>query len=873
MASPPSSNVTAAVDVAVSQDLSTVGGVVDLELTNTSELDLDEIPLWVFPERLRQAPATLDEVTEPRLFPSGFDAGSCRITAAHVAGAPVSVRSAGPQVRMLKLPRALPPGDRVEVRVAFETRVPLRFGPFGRAAGQLTMDGGFFPRPPPLGPKGYQADRPPDDLDWTLTLRWTPSGPPALAVVNGRIKRLGPAPAASFGPARSTRVSVVLLPEAPPARAFDTSDVGVRLVRRKPGYREPATGLIDLGEVDAEAQLLGTAAHALRWLARHGLAAPVGPFTVVVAPLRRDLALPAPGMLLVSDRLFEIVPLERFRKFHRIALVRAVADTLAQRRLADSEPTNRRLQLAEMIAVRLSEQWERERYGGKEGAREVLAPGAFVAAVDDVITAPQLPFMSAYFRVVDDTDGYRDRLPLFSHLRPGGRFLLARLEDRIGRDAAGRVLRATLDAGLSLEAALAAEAPDLGATYLWQWDQGRPTLNYRLGEVTEGDDQEGHFIDVEVIREGDVGTFEEMVELRLTGSGGATEQVEVLVDAAKVSARVRTALHGPEVLLDPRYRLVESDLGRRVDARFDNRNYDRWRFLVEGFYFALNTASQRLDLSFTALVKRNHDPTHTLILTAADLERSLGVGAGWTFGFGPKVRANRLRYSVGGGASVSWLKPVGDVGHGFGLRLSVSLTDFTYMSRTDPRDGAWLSVRAGPILAAQDGRVDVGGFAEARVARVFEVADGHAIAARVQINSVVGRVAEGQRLAVGGLSGVRAFPAFARSGRHRGVVSFEWRHRFTRDMKIDLLRTFWIEGIDGVLFADAALIGDRAGDFATRDSLYIGIGYGLRLHYLLMGFHPMVLLVDVGFPVVEAGRPGPQWSPPFSLVVALGQAF
>ena len=50
--------------------------------------------------------------------------------------------------------------------------------------------------------------------------------------------------------------------------------------------------------------------------------------TIVAAPLRLELATAHPGMVVVSDKLYEIFPAERFRKFHARELVRAVFSTL-----------------------------------------------------------------------------------------------------------------------------------------------------------------------------------------------------------------------------------------------------------------------------------------------------------------------------------------------------------------------------------------------------------------------------------------------------------------------------------------------------------------------------------------------------------------
>src|SRR5207237_614801 len=69
-----------------------------------------------------------------------------------------------------------------------------------------------------------------------------------------------------------------------------------------------------------------------------GLDAPPGErIPLVEAPLRMELAAAAEGAVLVSDQMYRLIPIERFRKFHSFQLVRAIFELLAARRLAPRE--------------------------------------------------------------------------------------------------------------------------------------------------------------------------------------------------------------------------------------------------------------------------------------------------------------------------------------------------------------------------------------------------------------------------------------------------------------------------------------------------------------------------------------------------------
>ena len=858
-----SPGVAATVSARIASDLSKLDGVVELTVPNPGPGALSDLDLWTFPQRLAVRPAALGEVEATRVFPEGFSPGAMRIGGAEDAsGRALTVSEVSTTLWRVRLAEPLPAGATATIRVAFETEVPHRFGPFGHANGQLTVDGGWFPRPPPLRAGRFEAASPPDDLRWRANLTADSGG---TVIVNGHVETLARGASAGFVGGVATRLCLVLFTAAHHSELRAPSGL-VTMVHRRPRHRE--SGMPDLGWIDVHAEALGTAAVGLR-LAREASPTAVPRVLLVEAPLRRDIALPAPGMVLVSDRAFEVTPLERFLKFHRVALLRAqlaVAVTSALER----EPPWYRPQVVGVCAEELVARWEQATYGSREGARDVLATGSFVSAVDDILNAPQVPFPTTYFRVVDDTDRLRDRFELFSHRRPNGRIWRERLRDQVGAAAVASVVDDLLSGAALLTEALAAHAGDVGLAWLEQWRAGPPAVNYRLVDVRAA---AGGGIDIHIAREGRT-TLSEPVTILVIPTEGPRVRRQVTVDGPVAVAHIPGPVGADAaVFLDPGYRLVESDLGKPVDPRYDNANSHPWRFLLEGVFFDLNTAAGRINLSVSGLLRRANDPRHLFVVGAYELERQLGASVGYIHYFGPKLRANRLRFGVGTGVAASWLKPFDGEASGAAVALSVSLFDFTYKSRTDPRAGAWLTLRVGPRIAWRPGRTEVGGFVQARAARVLELGDGHLLAGQLRLGSVFGVVGQGSEIGLGGFGAVRAFSTFAQSGRHRALLNVEWRHTWSRDLSIDLFHLIWIHGLDGVLFADAALLADSPTDMGEPEALFVGAGYGLRLHYLVAGFHPMVLSVDLGVPVVTGGGLGPGDGAPFSLVVGLGQAF
>ena len=173
----------------------------------------------------------------------------------------------------------------------------------------------------------------------------------------------------------------------------------------------------------------------------------------------------------------------------------------------------------------------------------------------------------------------------------------------------------------------------------------------------------------------------------------------------------------------------------------------------------------------------------------------------------------------------------------------------------------------------QSDKVTLAGYAEARATGLWEASPSHVLGGHVRYTSQLGDLPTTQSLPVGGVGGIRAFATYARTGRHRLLARAEWRHRFTGNFSWNVMRLFWVNAIDGVVFVDAALLADTPEGLGRLDATYLGAGYGLRFHYLVGGVYPMVFLFDVALPVIDGGHLGPTSGPGFSTVFGVRQAF
>jgi hypothetical protein len=869
-------DVSARVQVAISENLDHLTGEARLELTNTSQVTLDHIVLWCFPNALEAPPPLMDEIAEAWVYPNRPNPARMVLGPARDGqGRELPMARTSPTEARVSLLEPVPPGGQVALEVAFDVLVPERFGLFGHANGELLVDDGFFPRPPPLGPAGFLTDAPPGEIRYELRARWLGPAREVWAVANGALMRLrGGEPPRLVAQGSAPRLTLVLLTDHR-LSSLQAGQTRIAFIHRRPrvheGRHPPA--FRDLVQVDVHAESMATAGAGVLWLQRETGWTPPRRVVLVEAGLRRDLAVSAPGMVLVSDRAFEVIEIESVRKFHRVALLRALYATLLAPRLGPREPLDRRDQVLDLAALHLAERWEIQSYGSQRDAAELLASGAFLSEVDEVLYAPQVPMQHIYFRVVDDTDPYRDRFSLYYHGHPNGRRLHEKLRDLAGWEKLVAVVDRLLEPhGPPLAQALGEHIPAADEAFLARWDGPYPDLNYRLGAITPGADLHGPFVDVEIHRQGAT----DIVEPVTVGLVGAEPPVEATWHAPgpRGVARLRPPRPdpAPTILVDPHGRLEESDLGSTVDPKLDNRNYQDWKFLLAALRFDVSSSDRKLNGRIITALQERYDLAHTLLLSAYEEPAATGASLAWQYGFGPKIRPNLRRVAFSLQVRAEYLKPTAVDPHMFGAVVEAGIGDTTYLSRTDPQSGHALGASVGAVLGTDGELLRLGGYAHLRAAYLLPMAPGQILAGQLHLSTWFGEVGEGHRWAVGGPGLVRAYGARSAIGRHRILASLEWRHRMSRDLAVNVLQLGWLHTLSGVLFVDAALLADAYPDLFSEGAVYFDVGYGLRLHYHFAGVDPLMFGLDFAVPL-HFGPHG--WAKTFGLqvVLAVRQAF
>ncbi|MSP60476.1 MAG: hypothetical protein EXR72_09060 [Myxococcales bacterium] len=857
---------TCALDVAIDPAQGTARGRVVLEIENTSGAALGAVELWRFPGRLERRSPVLNDYNFYRIYPRSFSPGGMRVAAVTVDGVAVvpTVMDAVPAGAgtILSLPLAAPlaPGGRVRIEASFDTVIPRRYGAFGCYDGACTLAGGFYPMPVALGPGGYDRGAPPARSDFSVTVRAPPG---ADVIVGGVTAGAGPV-VLEDAPYALVTVERGLRERTLSHRGVTVHFFGHHLAQSPP--LPPGKGAPYLDE-DRAALVLAEAREAIELLHEIGLLPVDGTqLTLVEAPLRMELAEAHGDMVLVSDQIFRILPLDRFRKFHGFQLIRGIYGALFERRLRGRERGDDIGWSPDVGASFLVDLFTLRVYQRAEFAQDVLKWVSFIPQIDRILYAPQIPFASAYFNTLDDPDPTRDDVMRFAHLRPRGKTIYEKLRDRLGDPGTARVMRA-LWAGVPVREAAGAEAgSDLGE-FFGQWLGPYPEVDYRY-EVLGSERRGGRWHHrIRLFKRGKSPPVEP-VELRVTEWGGVRHDLIWDGQGRERVLTVETARGVQSIELDPRGRLQERMAGAEEDLRFDNRRPARLKFIYNNFGALLNVGelaffqNLKLDLSLDFTLNRILDVKNgTRFVLFRSQSTQIGLSGSYARHFGRMITPARLSSGASVSTTLSRLEPTfGRVGE-----PSLPTTRITVGTGVgyDDRIYAWepllatsFGLSASYTLTVEDaGRARQQATFSASAQRIQPLADGHGLAFEGGAAVTVGDLGvPSQMLSAGAPGWLRGYGVDELLGRLRVAARAEYRHVFVHDLNWNLLHTLFVHGISGGLFVEAAMISPCEGYGVGTKDLFADVGYSLRIIEDWFGVGQTVFNIDVAVPLVRRTR-------------------
>jgi hypothetical protein len=619
-----------------------------------------------------------------------------------------------------------------------------------------------------------------------------------------------------------------------------------------PYVREDIAGLV-----------LATARDALMLADAAGFPADL-PLTLVEAPLRNELVQAHGDVILVSDQIFRIFPLNRLRKYHRIEIARAIFTVVADAAVRAHETPADRDRAAGVLAAYLTDVYTRAEFRYVEYFRELLSPFDFVPAVDQLLYAPLLASPSTYFGDVDDSDAIRDGVDRFTAIGPGPRLLYNKLLDLIGPARFPVLARRLYFDHVPLRRAAAdAFAADLG--WFWrQWLVTLPAVNYRLDVVRVTPGAAGTHVTITLGRELPPGAvLREPVDVEVNDRAGGKRTLVWNDDQPAHTFEVDLPAGLSSVEVDPRHRLVETasvsrSLGAADDPRMDNRKPARWRLLYEGAGALFNISQTSLNFALGMLAKPRYDLRRQVEITAFHNETTrIGAGVTAGYGFGPQADRNRLASLAFAGLTAerrnaAFGENLGEMPQD-GWRGSVQL-GWTHDTRDyvfDPWRAVGLSVSLAYTLTALDrgdrlSQVSAG----VDVLRLFQIAPGHVVAVAGDGAATFGDVRFFDQLTIaGGPFALRGYGTDELLSRARLIGRLELRDDYVTALDWNLLHFTTVRGLAGTLFADAAAIATCDEYAFARDRVYFDAGYSFRVLHDAFGIHQQLLSIDFAVPL------------------------
>ncbi|MEM9070726.1 MAG: hypothetical protein AAGE52_19620, partial [Myxococcota bacterium] len=645
------------------------------------------------------------------------------------------------------------------------------------------------------------------------------------------------------------------------------------LYEAPPPEAQGTEAIRDLVRADVVGEIVQVAKDVVETLALSEIPAPARTFEIVLVPSRTEMAANAPGLVVVSDRLYEVFPLRQILVFHHRALRRALfRDAIAARVNEVEQPIDRDW-TEDLRAVVLSDLDEVRRQGRVQTAQELIGWAGFHPAVDQLLYAPQVAFVDVFFGTVDEPDPFRDAPGRSRVPTSRGRRILESARDVLSEDE----LRDWSRALLALDESARAAAPESARLDTWITAQGT-AVNYRLGEIQSEEREGGYRHRVVVHRDGD--PREEPVEVRLTDDEG--NSVVETWDGAGNRGELVFETEGDlrEVQIDPRSRLVQSARVADGHPRRDDTNRLPWRPpLLQGF----NLATSATEGTFIGLLdfalRRRYDLENSVSLRLTTGPRSTGGLLRYGRGIGRKRDTNARIGFVSAGLGLDRLRS--DFGESEGGWRTSALVSGGYSTQRyflDPRHGSILtgSLR-GSVVFRDDGTRS---YTLAPAVRGNLTLPIGLRAATVLVGGaswIFGDPLSNERPGLGGRFLLRGYQSDEAVGRGRvyAVIEQRFTPTFLSDLNWNLFHLAWVREIQLAVFAGAGAVffeEDRA-DRQGRDVI-VGaeVGGGIRVHFEYGGIQPGVLALDLSAPLIRRSFDR-SFRPPVTFILGFEQYF
>lgn len=820
-----------------------------------------EITLWLYADRLAVSPSSMEERSWRWIYPGEESLGGISLSDVAIDGAstdlapatseePGTLRGrdfAGSDVRV---PIPAGPARTVTLTLAFHLDVPDRFGRLGRDGATISLGGPWYPLVVDGDAWGFEVPH-------TLHARAT----------SGEI-RTRTAGGAEITTTDEVAYVAALVGGPLHERTVDVLGHALTYVTNDPIYVSPAAsdhtlgGLQDLVAVDRVrfvAECYRDVIRTAEWL---GLEVP-DELVVLATHSRSELAATAPRVALVSDRIFEVFPLDVVQEFHRRAVRRALFSTLVQRLSAREEAPGDRGWVDDLRAAALVDLDELRRNNATQTPQQLLQLFAFHPAVDQLLYAPQIAFEEAYFGAVDEPDRFRDDPVRARFPTTRGRRLLESIRDVLEDEPMERFVAMLARGHRSVASALARVGVDVSADLPSWLRYASLEVNYRLGEIHTERTETGYRTTVEVLRDGP--ERPEPVEVEV--EDGAGNHVTATWDGRgeRGVVTIDTPADRGSVTIDPRGRLPESAQMADGHPRADDATNSPWRPPIFTA-FALTVLASQADVNgvIEAALRQRYNLENTIALRLARTGARTGGRIAYIQGLGERAHTNRRIATLGGGIGFNYLRgdyPAGThnvAGYAVDAQIFGGVDTRHFLQ--DPREFFLLSgaLQLSGVFR-EDGTFGVSARGSLLAAVLVPVGLLNAFLFTASGGFTANPVLPADRQIVGGQYGLRGFANDELLGNGALFAVIEHRATIVSDLNLNVLWGVFARELQLAWWIGGGAVFDTVERDGTHQDVHgaFEAGAGIRVHYEYGGIAPGVLALDVGIPVSRWAQVGP----------------
>jgi len=762
--------------------------------------------------------------------------------------------------------------------VDFSLLIPKRRGRFGYYKGTISLAGGWFPRPL-ADLTGRNTTFPPEFLRANVRVAL-----PAKrgAVLNSRVfKWTDKARTIEAMNIEADTLSLIVMDRMEVTRHKFSFGKGV-YVSRSPMPKQPTwsdtrggddhglpKGLRNIGAINfaqrafdviEDTAALMRSASPKCHLAKN--------MVMVEIPARDHLVQAGADSVLISDRLWRIVPFERVLSFHDIALAEVAAARLAApltTAAKQSDSFQRRL-IADTLGAHFGAAFALKIYGGAKSMRDIIGFAAFIPYIDSLIYAPQIPFRETYSKSVKIEDPLRDEPWRFMNRLPRGRRIAAKLLDLIGPKATTRFFADYLAGKHSFNALLDSVLGDFAPLFRKQWFGDYPSINYFVKSTKDEPRPDGRFVHQVIIgKEGK--DIIEPVTVRIIDEDG--ENHDLTWDGKGFNKNLTWISDAPlnTVILDPDNRLVEDANLTDDHPTADNINPLPWRPpLLSHLLIGGDAVTMEPFVKLGLTMRKQFDVTNAFYLSGSYTPRRYGGSFGYIGHFGPKQTLNSRTWYFGPAISVIRYKDVENAGKEIpdSSLFATTMSSLKFMLGRnnrkysfDPRSGrafsSWLEYSGGK---ADDGRIIHLGRASVRMFNLWSPTIGHIFALYGGAMGLIGDPPAANFNTLSSRFVLRGFALDETYGRLGLYTAMEYRHNLFGSTPISTVFFSALDRVQGVLFAGIGTISWPRGydGLFSKKRTFAEVGYGIRLHILTLGISQYLLGLDFAVPIAPVKR-------------------